>query len=388
METKGKIKLISSTLALVCSLLLFFGEAMAVCRPGPALSLSPIEQYYFDKNRARETSRLFDLAQGFYKKKEYEQAIEHFEKCLHLSPDYACANNGLAWILLTCEDHKYRNLEKALKHAEKAVTGGGLGCGACWDTLGLANYLSGHIQKAHICYLKSMTLLGNSNKEATQNYIDFLTKEKPARGPEAINLVQSLTTKTNVPELHKKANRLLFKEKRPLDAIDVFTVELLISPDHPQASIIHFSRAQAWFKLRADNTALSDTEKAIEKSPGFADAYELRGRIFAINGMRERALEYYDKAVVLSPDNGTFWNNRGLTHLMMRNYREAVADFNKAILISPSHPDQFYNRALAYKGLKNYESAIDDLKKVLNIDPSHKRAQLTLKYLIIQVSHP
>lgn len=329
-----------------------------------------------------DANELYEIASKYALKKDYEKAIEYFEKSLRNNPDHRCANNGFAWLLLTCDDLKYRDLKRSVVLAEKAVSGDGFSCGPCWDTLGLASYQSGNKLKAHMAYLKSMALSGNSDEDGLNNYINYLSQEKTSESLERIDLVQSLKTKTNVLDLYKEANRLLIEEKKLWDALDFFTVALLISPAHPKANIIHFSRANAWYMVREDNMVLFDTGKAIAKSKGFAEAYELRGRVFGRNGIKEKALANYDRAVALSPSNDGILYNRGVAHLMMDNFQMAVADFTEAIRISPALPNLFFKRAFAYKEMEDYESAINDLKKALKIDPNYEKARLMLEAIM------
>ncbi len=68
----------------------------------------------------RYTNAYRNRGSTWYQKGDYFRAIEDYGKVLELKPSYWIYNH-LAWILATCPDDKYRNGEKALQYAKKAV---------------------------------------------------------------------------------------------------------------------------------------------------------------------------------------------------------------------------------------------------------------------------
>ena len=52
---------------------------------------------------------------------EFKQAIQDYEKAIELRPNNRKAYNNLAWLLVTCEDQRYRDGERALKLIQTAV---------------------------------------------------------------------------------------------------------------------------------------------------------------------------------------------------------------------------------------------------------------------------
>ena len=53
-------------------------------------------------------------------KNEYQPAIDDYTKAIRLNANQAGALNGLAWLLATCPDAKYRDGPKAVAHATRA----------------------------------------------------------------------------------------------------------------------------------------------------------------------------------------------------------------------------------------------------------------------------
>ena len=50
-----------------------------------------------------------------------EKAIDDYIKAVEINPEYTDALNNLAWIFATCPDKRFRNGQKAVSYAEKAV---------------------------------------------------------------------------------------------------------------------------------------------------------------------------------------------------------------------------------------------------------------------------
>jgi tetratricopeptide (TPR) repeat protein len=84
------------------------------------------DQAISDYNTALEIYPQYARAynnRGFiwFRKGEYGLAISDYSSALEINPDYAEACSNLSWLLSTCADEQYRNGEKAVKLAERAV---------------------------------------------------------------------------------------------------------------------------------------------------------------------------------------------------------------------------------------------------------------------------
>jgi len=86
-------------------------------------------------------------AQNHAELKEWDKAIEEYAKAIEIDPADARSHNNLAWLLATCPEHKFRNANRALQHASKAVE---LASSSPenWNTLGVAHYRAGNWQSA------------------------------------------------------------------------------------------------------------------------------------------------------------------------------------------------------------------------------------------------
>ena len=57
----------------------------------------------------------------YYNKKKYKKAIESYENVLRQDPENIHALNNLSWLFSTCPLREYRNKEKALEYAKRAL---------------------------------------------------------------------------------------------------------------------------------------------------------------------------------------------------------------------------------------------------------------------------
>jgi len=73
------------------------------------------------ENKNESEAALIGRADSYYHMHEYEKAINDCQKAIYLNPDYSFAYNNLAWIYSTCMDEKYRDGDKAVRNAKKAV---------------------------------------------------------------------------------------------------------------------------------------------------------------------------------------------------------------------------------------------------------------------------
>ncbi len=92
------------------------------------------------------------------KQKLYGDAINNYQQALRLEPDFAEANNNLAWLYATCEDQKFRDPKAALDHAQRAVDLTQWKEGESIDTLAEAYFVSGDYHQAVEVQKKALAL--------------------------------------------------------------------------------------------------------------------------------------------------------------------------------------------------------------------------------------
>jgi serine/threonine protein kinase/tetratricopeptide (TPR) repeat protein len=125
-------------------------EAIAVFRR--AVELDP--EYQFAVNH---------LAAALCEKGECGEAGPLYRRIYEKQPESASACGNLSWFLATCPDPRFRDADRAVELAKKAVSlmpDRGIG----WNTLGVAQYRAGHWRDSKEALEKSLRMLGSSNE--------------------------------------------------------------------------------------------------------------------------------------------------------------------------------------------------------------------------------
>jgi tetratricopeptide (TPR) repeat protein len=101
----------------------------------------------------------YQLGLVYLQSRQWDKAIVAYAKAIDLDPKNAKAPNNLAWLLSTCPDARFRDADRALELAKKAVELTPLD-GPHWNTLGVAHYRAGDWKAAALALEKSNDLLG------------------------------------------------------------------------------------------------------------------------------------------------------------------------------------------------------------------------------------
>ena len=233
---------------------------------------------------------------AYYGKKEYEQAIQDYSQAILLKHDYAEAfnNRGLACLAT----REYSNMRKAMADFDQAIE------------------LEPH-------YAEAFFNRGNAHAEEGQ-----------------------------------------FK-----DAIPDYTEAIRLRPDYPEALL---QRSDA-YRYRHDNGhALQDLNQAIKLKPDDTDAIFARASIYGDGGYRDRAIEDLTEVIRLSPDDlQTFWF-RAMTYFDNGDYDLAISDLNRVVGAQPEinykTVSYIHQRGLAYLYKGDYDQAIRDFEQVGKVE--------------------
>ncbi|MDP3285994.1 MAG: tetratricopeptide repeat protein [Desulfobacterales bacterium] len=109
-----------------------------------------------------------------------ENAVADYIKAIEINPGYADAYNNLAWIYATCPDKNFRNGERALSYAEKAVR---LSSDPYYlDTLAAALAENNRFEEAVETEEKVIAAAGgNENKDVYEERLELYEAHKPLR---------------------------------------------------------------------------------------------------------------------------------------------------------------------------------------------------------------
>jgi membrane associated rhomboid family serine protease/Tfp pilus assembly protein PilF len=156
------------------------GLALAYRQQGDLAKSQELFEKVFGKNptTAEGQAALGDL---LAERKLYSLAVEHYEAALKIQPNFAEAQNNLAWLYATCEDPKFRKPQEALQLAQRAVALSDWKEPAFIDTLAEALYVNQQYTAAVKVQTRALAL-----EPDNQEYKDHMAKYQKAAGAKTL----------------------------------------------------------------------------------------------------------------------------------------------------------------------------------------------------------
>jgi stress-induced-phosphoprotein 1 len=257
----------------------------------PTPEPEPEDEESIAKRKAQEAGDAEKkIGNEFYKKKEFDQAIEHYEKAWELNKDVTYLNN------IGAAKFEKGDYQGAIETCQKAVEEGRdlradfKTIAKSYARIGSAYEKLGDLTQAIEFYHKSLT------EHRTPDALAKLRNAEKAKDKAEKDAYLS-------PELAEKARELgqqKFKEADWPGAVDAFTEMIKRAPNDPRG---YSNRAAALIKLMAFPGAVQDCDEAIKRDPKFFRAYMRKGQ--ALVAMKEfnRALDTFTEAA--EQDDGT-----------------------------------------------------------------------------------
>lgn len=250
----------------------------------PTPEPEPVDEETLAKKQAKEAADAEKkIGNDFYKKKQLDEAIEHYTKAWDLHKDITYLNNiGAAKFekadyegtIETCQKavEEGRDLRADFKLMAKSYTR----IGSSYEKLG-------DLAKAIDFYNKSLmehrtpdTLTKLRNAEKTKSTAERNAYIDPAEAEKARELGQQK-----------------FQEGDWPGAVDAFTEMTKRAPEDPRG---YSNRAAALIKLMAFPGAVQDCDEAIKRDPKFIRAYMRKGAALIAMKENNRALDTFTEA--------------------------------------------------------------------------------------------
>jgi tetratricopeptide (TPR) repeat protein len=117
------------------------------------------------------------------------------------------------------------------------------------------------------------------------------------------------------------------------------------------------------------------TSSIIERSPGVAMAYNIRGIWQYHQKNYELSLSDLSHAITLFPGYSAAWYNRGLSHSALQDHQAALEDYGKAIGLNPESVSAYLARGVLYLEIaQDFPAALHDFGQAISLDPGNARA--------------
>ncbi|WP_138159641.1 tetratricopeptide repeat protein [Peptoniphilus catoniae] len=265
------------------------------------------------------------IAEDFFNKEEYTEAIRFYKKALEFANEYEKENIlfELADIYLIIKDYKqaeciYKNILKENKSSAGAYYG-----------LGMINDLIGGETEFSISYYEK-AIENDPNYDRAYYYL-----------------------------AHCFYNKGQFNK-----AIDLF--EKTIALD--ELDYISYNDLGSIYEERKDyKKALYYVKKSLDINSYYFRALYNMGVIYKALGYNNKALHYYK----LAKEESSFENiylNMSAIYIEKEDYEAAINILNEGIKLNPNSVNLYYNRACSYSKLKEEANAVNDYLKALSIN--------------------
>lgn len=156
--------------------------------------------------------------------------------------------------------------------------------------------------------------------------------------------------------------------------------------DLRRRATVRLQLAAAYFADGQYKTALEEVKRALDAEPKMAEAYNLRGLIYAALGEDALAVESFRRSLELSPRDGDVMHNYGWYLCMNKRYDEAQALFADA-LAQPRYRDT--TRTMLAQGVCQARAgqlaeAERTLQRAYALDPTNGAIALNLAEVLFQ----
>ncbi|XP_069973014.1 stress-induced-phosphoprotein 1 [Penaeus vannamei] len=259
-----------------------------------------------------------DAGNEAYKKKDFQKALEHYDKAVEIDPVNMTFYSNKAAVYYEMKDY-----EKCIAACEKAVEVGRENR-ADFKLIAKALTRIGNAYKSLKDYPKAKTFYEKSLSEhRTPETKEILSKlERLMKEQERVAYIDPAKA-----EEEKEKGNSCFKKGDYPSAIKHYTEAIRRNPDDPK---IYSNRAACYTKLAEFNLGLKDCEECIRLDPNFVKGHIRKGKIHQVLKQFTKAQDSYQKAIDLDP-----------------NCQEALDGFRECMMAANSDPEEVRKRAMA-----------------------------------------
>eukprot|EP00761_Pharyngomonas_kirbyi_P012836 gb/GECH01012863.1/.p1 GENE.gb/GECH01012863.1/~~gb/GECH01012863.1/.p1 ORF type:complete len:568 (+),score=202.42 gb/GECH01012863.1/:1-1704(+) len=243
------------------------------------------------KEKHEEAEKLKAEGNAHYKKKEFDQAIEYYDKALEIEPENIVYLTNKAAVYFGKKDY-----DECIKLCEKAIE------------IGQSTFAD--FKQVAKAYARIGNAYAKMEKydEAIQAYKDSLTEHRDSSVSKKLQQVEK-TKRQKEAEAYidpekaveaKNRGNELFKQGKFPEAVKEYTEAIRRDPKY---HIPYSNRSAAYMKLGEYPLALKDADKCLELDENFVKAYIRKGHCHFFLKEYHKALETYDKGMKIDNNN-------------------------------------------------------------------------------------
>ena len=308
----------------------------------------------------------FLMGDEFYRRANYDEAIDEFEQVLQRKPDHFWAQylNGLCLLRQNRHAEAKSALTACLAQGREFV----------WLYL-LRGFAHGELKAwdaADADFHKALLMPLDDNSR----YVLFVNRGvlriRQERNADAI---ADLNEAIKLKPTGYQAFVNLAQGYRRLNDLDAALKQLDLAIGH-EPSLAHLYRLRARLHLERNEPALAlaDFNQAIQRenseSPFRTEDHVERARLLLRDGKHSESLAAFDAALELQKDHSLAQRLRAETLFHLRRFEEVIESFNRYLENGKPLESVYRGRGLAKSELGKYPGAIEDFTKALELQPT------------------
>lgn len=259
-----------------------------------------------------------ELGNDAYKKKDFENALKHYNEAVQHDPNDITYYNNIAAVYFEQKDY-----EKCIKECEKGIEVGRENradfklISKAFSRIGNAYKKLENWKSAKTYYEKSLSEYRTPDVKTLLSEVEKKIKEEERKA----------YLDPAVAEEEKEKGNEYFKKGEYSTAIKHYTEAINRNPDDPK---LYSNRAACYTKLAAFDLGLKDCETCVQLDDKFIKGWIRKGKI--LQGMQQpsKALSAYQKAMELDPSNS-----------------EAIDGYRQCSMAVHSNPQETRQRAMS-----------------------------------------
>ncbi len=308
----------------------------------------------------------FLMADEFYRRANFDEAIEQFEQVLQRKPDHFWAQylNGLCLLRQNRHAEAKSALTACLAQGREFV----------WLYL-LRGFAHGELKAwdaADADFHKALLMPLDDNSR----YVLFVNRGVlRIRQERYADAIADLNEAIKLKPTEYQAFVNMAQAYRRLNDLDAALKQLDLAIGH-EPSLAHLYRLRARLHLERNEPAmaLADFDQTIQRensdSPFRTEDHVERGRLLLRDGQHSESLAAFDAALELQKDHSLAQRLRAETLFHLRRFEEVIESFDRYLENGKPLESVYRGRGLAKSELGKYPGAIEDFTKALELQPT------------------
>lgn len=297
----------------------------------------------------KEENRLSE-ALGFYKKKDYDKALNIYQDIVKVKPSSEVYGNmGVIYKIKGDIKTAIKYYIEAIKLNPKNFQ--------VYNNLGNAFKDIKDYKMALKAYSDALKL--NPNDFNTYNNLGILY-EAVGNSEKAIEAYkQAVRVNPNNAKSINNIAVVLYKQKKYAQSAQIFEIALKTDPNYNE---VYSNMGAAFNKAKEYDKAIEALEEAIKRMPNHGGAYTNLGNVYNKLHDYKKAAKFHEKSIQLEPNGSNAYSNLGTSYKYLGFAKKSIDSYKKAIQIDPNFVNAHFDLATMYlaqgdfkNGFKEYE---------------------------------